>query len=450
MTPKHDSRMGIGAKGLTGEGYKGHSFWDTEVFILPFYIYSNPKVARSLLKYRYLGLEGARLKAKENGYMGAMYPWEAAWPSDGEVTPVWGAVDIVTGKQTKIWSGFIEQHITSDIANAVWQYYIITDDQEFMNKYGYEIIFETANFWSSRLEYNEEFDYYEINEVIGPDEYKEHVNNNAFTNYMAMHNFKLAIKYANELIDRNDEVFESLENKYRISNLKNDWKEKIEKIYLPIPNKDLVIPQDDSYLSKEVIDLTKYKNHANVATLFKDYSLDQVNEMQISKQADIVILFYLLEDLFSNEVKIANFNYYEPKTMHDSSLSLSTHSIIANDLGNKEIAYDLFKRATRIDMGQNLDSSNHGIHSASLGGIWQCIVMGFGGVRMLGEKLRINPNLPDKWSNLEFPMYWKGELLHVSLTKERLKISTNSTSEIELSIYSKSYKFVGELSVTYV
>lgn len=152
MTPAHDSRMGIGAKGLSGEGYKGHSFWDTEVFILPYFIYTNPETARSLLEYRYQGLVGARKKAAENGYEGAMYPWEAAWPTDGEVTPVWGAVDVITGKQTKIWSGFIEQHITADIANAVWQYYMITGDQAFMDDFGYEMLFDTARFWISRLE----------------------------------------------------------------------------------------------------------------------------------------------------------------------------------------------------------------------------------------------------------------------------------------------------------
>ena len=153
------------------------------------------EVAKSLLTYRYHGLVGARKKAAENGYAGAMYPWEVAWPTDGEVTPVWGDIDIVTGEQTKIWSGFIEQHILSDIAFAVYQYYNVTGDQEFMDHYGYEIIFDTASFWASRLEWNERKQEYHINNVIGPDEYKEHVNNNAFTNYMAYFNMKLAIRY---------------------------------------------------------------------------------------------------------------------------------------------------------------------------------------------------------------------------------------------------------------
>lgn len=450
MTPKHDNRMGIGAKGLTGEGYKGHSFWDTEVFMLPFFVYSNPKVARSLLEYRYLGLEGARKKAKENGYEGAMYPWEAAWPSDGEVTPVWGAVDIVTGEQTKIWSGFIEQHITGDIANAVWQYYIIANDQEFMDKYGYEILFETANFWASRLEYNEGKERYEINDVIGPDEYKEHVDNNAFTNYIAMHNMKLAKRYYEEIKRYNKTVYECLNQKLLLDESYKIWIERMEKLYLPSPNEKGIIPQDDTYLTKKEIDLTFYKQQEQVASLFKDYNLEQVNQMQISKQADVMILFYLLEDLFSDEVKVANYNYYEPKTMHDSSLSLSTHCILANDLEEKEKAYDLFKRASEIDMGSNMSSSDHGIHAASLGGIWQCVVMGFAGVRMLNEKLRINPKLPKHWNSLSFDMYWKGNLLHVFIDDKKLHITSETEDEIQFTCKENTYHFQKGICVTYV
>lgn len=449
MTPKHDHRMGIAAKGMTGEGYKGHSFWDTEVFILPFFIYNNPQVARSLLEYRYLGLEGARKKAAENGFEGAMYPWEAAWPKDGEVTPVWGAVDIISGEQTKIWSGFIEQHITSDIANAVWQYYIITDDQQFMDDYGYEILFDTAIFWASRLEYNAEKDCYEINDVVGPDEYKEHVDNNAFTNYMAMHNMKLALRYAEEIVDKETAVYERLNKKLNLEVNVPVWKERLQKIYLPQPNEELIIPQDDTYLSKTIIDLAPYKAHEQVATLFQDYNLEQVNDMQVSKQADIMILFYLLEDLFTNDVKIANYNYYEPKTTHDSSLSLSTHSILASDLNDTDKAYALFRRASQIDMGTNMDSSDYGIHAASLGGVWQCIVMGFAGVRMLNEMLRIDPKLPAYWKHLAFNMYWQGSHLHVELTHDTLHITSEDDHMITFTCCGVEHQFRNEIEVAY-
>ncbi|MHA5067614.1 glycoside hydrolase family 65 protein [Cetobacterium somerae] len=452
MTPSHDSRMGVGAKGLSGEGYKGHSFWDTELFIMPFFTYTMPEVAKSLAKYRFETLGGARKKAEDNGYSGAMFPWESAWKDDGEVTPVWGAVDIVTGKATKIWSGFIEQHITCDVAYALWQYYMVTKDEEFMENYGFEILFDTAIFWASRLEWNEEKKEYHINNVIGPDEYKEHVNNNAFTNYMANWNLNLAIEYYEKLKNEKPELFNRLNEKLNLDLNLNIWMNKVTKIYLPQPRGiDGVIPQDDTYLSKEIIDLTKYKNQDHVGSMFKDYSLDQVNEIQVSKQADIMVLFYLLENRFSTDIKRANWNYYEPKTLHDSSLSLSTHCVLASDMNDKEMAYDLFRRASEIDLGPNMKTSDHGVHAASLGGIWQCIVNGFAGVRMLGGDLRIDPKLPENWNEVKFPLNWHGVNLTVEVTKNTLIVIRNSknTTEVKFTLFGKEYVLDKKIEIKY-
>ncbi|AQY52381.1 trehalase [Listeria weihenstephanensis] len=432
MTPAHDNRMNIGAKGLSGEGYKGHAFWDTEIFVLPFFTTSNPKIARQLLEYRFLSIPGAVRKAAENNYEGAMFPWESAWLEDGEVTPVWGAADIITGEPTKIWSGFIEQHITADIAFAVWQYYQFTGDQDFMEKHGYELLFATAVFWQSRLEENS--DHYEITGVVGPDEYKEHVDNNAFTNYMAHWNLEKAIHYYDLLLQENPALLEALSSKWDLRTNYRKWQEKSSKLYLPQPNSELVIPQDDTYLSKKIIDLTPYKEASQVGALFLEYNLDQVNDMQITKQADVMILLYLLENEFSPEVKQANWDYYEPKTLHDSSLSRATHSILASDLGDKELAYSMFEKASRIDLGQNMKSSDPGIHSASIGGIWQVVVNGFGGVRMLDGKLYLHPHLPEKWTALQFPIYWKGSRLLINVTKDTIKITNTSNNDVQLTL----------------
>ncbi|WP_179865394.1 glycoside hydrolase family 65 protein [Bacillus sp. AFS017336] len=441
-TPVHDNRMNIGAKGLTGEGYKGHTFWDTEIFVLPYFIYTNPTKARSLLEYRYHTIEGARRKAEDNGYEGAMYPWESAWLEDGEVTPIWGAADIITGEATKIWSGFIEQHITADIAYATWQYFQITNDVDFMQKYGYEIIFDTAIFWSSRLEWNDETEEYHINQVVGPDEYKEHVDNNAFTNYMAYWNIKKAMEYYNKLEKNEPILFSELSRKLDLGMNYLIWEAKARKIYLPSPREeDQVIPQDDTYLTLKTIDLSKYKNQENIGSMFKDYNLDQVNQIQVSKQADIMILFYLLEDLFNQDVKRANWNYYEPKTLHDSSLSLSTHCVLACDMQDDQMAYELFRRAAEIDLGPNMKTSDHGIHAASLGGIWQCVVNGFGGVRMLNGELRISPRIPVDWESLEFSFNWHGDELKVAATHEEVWIEkvTSVNEFIRLSVFDEEY-----------
>ena len=447
MTPGHDHQCGIGAKGLTGEGYKGHSFWDTEIFILPFYIYTNPAIARSLLEYRYLGLEGARKKARDNGCKGAMYPWEAAWPDDGEVTPVWGAVDVVTGEQTKIWSGFIELHITCDVALAVWQYYMITGDQDFMDRYGYEMLFETAAFWASRYEWDEGKNRYGINDVIGPDEYKEHANNNAYTNHMSAHNLRLALRYYADIRANRPEVFTRLNHRLKLDEQRGIWEERLAKIYLPMPNEDRIIPQDDGYLTYPAIDLSAYKQNAEVGALFRDYNLETVNHLQASKQADVLMLLYQMENLFPPEIKKVNFDYYESKTLHDSSLSLSTHSILAGDLGDREMAYSLFRRACGIDLGPNMKTSDMGVHAASLGGIWQCVVMGFGGLRMLDGKLRIDPRLPAEWTELRFPFYWQGKRISAQVTQHMLRLRSDDGNPVEFFTGGKLYTLTRDIDI---
>jgi Trehalose and maltose hydrolases (possible phosphorylases) len=451
MTPKHDNRMNIGAKGMSGEGYKGHTFWDTDIFALPYFTFSAPKIARSLEEYRYLSLGGAHKKAVDNNYEGAQFPWESAWLDDGEVTPVWGAADIVTGLPTKIWSGFIEQHITADVAYGVWQYYMVTGDQEFMDNYGYELLMDTAKFWASRLEWSEHDGMYHINDVVGPDEYKEHADDNAFTNYMAHWNIGIAIEYYEKLSKEQPDKFGTLNQKMNLDCAYKDWQDKRKLIYLPQPREeDLVIPQDANYLTYPIIDLTKYKQASEVGTLFKEYNLEQVNRLQVSKQADIMILFLLMEDLFSLEVKKANWKYYEPKTLHDSSLSLSTHTILANDMKDKALAYSLFQRAIRIDAGENMKTSDHGVHAASLAGIWQSVVYGFGGVRMLHGKLRVNPLLPDNWKCLDFYIYWQGEKLHIVIDKESVSIENMSnTKAIEVEVYGEKYQITKEILVRY-
>ncbi|SKA12771.1 hypothetical glycosyl hydrolase [Pilibacter termitis] len=423
MTPAHDERMNIGAKGLSGEGYKGHTFWDTEIFMLPYFTFTHPEIAKSLLTYRYLGLDGAHKKAQENGYIGAQYPWEAAWPTDGEVTPVWGAADIITGQATKIWSGFIEQHITSDVAFGVKQYLDVTGDRAFKEEKGYEILLDTAKFWASRLEYNKEKDYYEIKDVIGPDEYKEHIHNNAYTNYTAHWNVNFAIQLAKKLAKSHVELYKKLDEKLDLSTIIPELEKKLPKIFLPTPTKEGIIPQDDTYLEKKILDLTKYKAADGVDSLFHDYNLEQVNEMQITKQADVLLLLLLFEGLFEKELKLKNFEYYEPKTTHDSSLSLSTHAILSADLGKIEESYEFFKKAINIDMGEYMKSSDDGIHAASLGGIWQMVVFGYGGVRMVNGRLRIEPHLPSTWDKLTFGFDYLGESIHVEISKEEMVVT---------------------------
>ncbi len=443
MVPSHDSRMNIGAKSLTGEGYKGHCFWDTEIFLLPYYMFTQPEVARRLEDYRYFSLPGAHKKAAHNGYAGAMYPWESAWLDDGEVTPEFLDVDVVTGRPNKVWTGLIEQHITSDVAFGVWQYYVITGDQDYMDKCGYELIFDTARFWVSRLEdkcrqiketlnpeTNEieltetvtEDGLYHICDVVGPDEYKEHKTDNAFTNYMAVWNIKKAIQYYDELKANRPKMFKRLNESLQLDQYYEQWNEKVNKIYLPVPNEDGVLPQDSTYLTLQDIDLSKYKAQDFIGGICRDYNMPQINEIQVSKQADVLVLFFLLEDLFPAEVKKQTWKYYAERTLHDSSLSLSTHAVLAADMKEPAMAYDLFEDSTKIDLGPVMTTSDAGVHAASFGGIWQGVVYGFGGLRMLGGKLRIDPLLPEEWTKLEYQLWWRDQELQVTITPGEVKV----------------------------
>jgi len=449
MTPAHDNRMNIGAKGLVGEGYKGHVFWDTEIFLLPYFIFNMPEVARSLEEYRYLSLPGAHAKAKHNGFDGAQFPWESAWLDDGEVTPEYMGTDVVTGQLIKVWTGFIEIHITSDVAFGAWSYYECTGDQDFMDKYGYELIFDCAKFWASRMEPGED-GLLHINDVVGPDEYKEHVDDNAFTNYLAKWTIDKAIAYAELLQAEKPELYAPLQEKLGLDALLPVWKEQTGRFYLTQPNENGVLPQDSTYLTLKDIDLSKYKKQAHVGGIYKDYNQEQITKIQVSKQADVMVLFYLLEDLFPREVKVSSFNYYEPRCLHDSSLSLCTHSMLSADVGNVDMGYDLYKKACLIDLDNRAPhSSDAGIHAASCGGIWQCAVQGFGGLRMLGGKLRISPNLPEAWNALDYTAMWKGQRIAVHATADTVKlVNETGAGPIDVEVWGKFYTFTDRLEVT--
>ena len=348
MTPD-DSQFSVAAKGLTGEGYKGHVFWDTEIFILPFFLHNEPDTAKKLLKYRFFRLAGAKEKARQNNYRGALFPWESAL-TGYEETPKYAAINIRTGKRQIISSAVAEHHIVADIAYAVMDLYQATADQEFMDNYGKELLKETALFWLSRgVEINGRI---EIHDVIGPDEYTEHVNNNAYTNYLAAYNVRSA-----------------LEQQVGDEQLQEQFRQFLDKLYLPDKNTDGLIPQDDTFLEKPVIDLSKYKEQAGNQLILTEYSRQEVIDRQILKQADLVMLFYLQPDLFSFETIKQNLYYYEDRTIHDSSLSKAIHAIVAARIHEAEWAYEMFQAACRIDLNDQPHTSDEGVHGAALGAV---------------------------------------------------------------------------------
>jgi hypothetical glycosyl hydrolase len=431
MTPSHDYRFSVGAKGLTGEGYKGHVFWDTEIFILPFHLYTEPERAKKLLQYRYLHLEQAKEKAKANGYQGALFPWESAFTGKEE-TPEFAAINIRTGTRQKVASALAEHHIVADIAFAVVQYYENTKDEEFMSKEGLELLKETARFWISRTV--EENGWLSIKDVIGPDEYTEHVDNNAYTNYMAHYNVEKALIFMEKYQDYDPTLVEK-------------GRDFLNRLYLPKPNQDNIIPQDDTFLTKPTIDLSFYKKHSGSQSILLDYSRQEVIEMQILKQADVVMLLYLFPDLFPKDVVLKNLTYYEERTIHDSSLSKAIHAIVAARCGELETAYQFFREACLIDLGPNPHSSDEGIHAASLGSIWLATMFGFANISASSDRLSIQPKLPKNWSRLDFPFFYQGRMLRITITHDSIEVIKESGADLTIEINGIEYNLAGRVQV---
>ncbi|PGM52079.1 glycoside hydrolase family 65 protein [Bacillus sp. AFS053548] len=432
MTPSHDERFSVGAKGLTGEGYKGHVFWDTEIFIAPFHLFTEPEVARKLLTYRYLHIKEAKDKATKNGYEGALFPWESAY-SGMEETPEYAAINILTGTRQKVASAIAEHHIVADIAFAVCQYYENTLDEVFMANEGLELLKETARFWISRT--TDENEVLSINDVIGPDEYTEHINNNAYTNYMAYYNVQQALCYMEKYNKIEEDLVKS----------GNDF---LNRLYLPKPNEDKIIQQDDTFLSKPEIDLSIYKQTQGSQAILFDYSRQEVNEMQILKQADVVMLLYLFPNLFEEDVVKKNLHYYEEHTIHDSSLSKAIHAIVAARCGEKENAYRLFQEACLIDLGPNPKSSDEGIHAASLGANWLATIFGFANITVEANKLKINPNLPKNWDKLSFPFHWQGTNLEISITQESVTVTKDTDTEVAIEINGELFNLINQITAS--
>ena len=447
MTPFHDNRFSIGAKGLTGEGYKGHVFWDTEIFMLPFFLYTNPETAKQLLEYRYGNLDEARKKSASKNYKGALFPWESAF--DGkEETPEFAAINIKTGKANRVWSAEKEIHIVADIAYAVIEYFHVTGDSEFMENAGLEILSECSEFWVSRAETDSKTGKYVIKDVIGPDEYTEHIDNNTYTNYMAEYTVSETIKLFENFEKKKEKIYLKLAEKLDIKEKLPLFRNFIANIYLPVPDEKGIIPQDDTFLSKKIIDISRYTGSDSKQGILKDYTRDEVVDMQVLKQADLVMFLYLFKDKFSKEIIRKNWNYYESKTIHDSSLSMAIHAITALYFGAKDTAYKCFQKACLIDLGSNPNSSDDGIHAASLGAVWLTCIKGFGGISENNGVLNIEPVLPDNWERLEFPLVFRKKSFRIKIDKESVELFSESNDILEIFVNKQKYELKNYLKIS--
>ncbi len=413
--PRHDERVSVGAKTLSGFGYKGHVFWDTELFILPTLTLTQPKLARNLLMYRYHNLPGARHKAQANGYEGAMYPWESTDTGE-ETTPQWSDPQ-PDGSRIRIWTGDSEQHISTDIAYAVDQYWRWSGDDEFMRLHGAEMLLDTAVFWGSRVEWNAEAQRYELSQQIGPDEYHENVDNSVFTNRMVVWHLQTALRLLEWLEQQHPQDAARLAVALRLTPERLlKWQDISEKMFIPFDAERQIHVQFPGFFDLEYIPVPHYQPRTVSVQAILGHA--RSIQTQVIKQADVVALMALLGDqLAPREVLLNNWNTYYPRTDHGSSLSPAMHAWVAARLGLTAIAYEEFQHAAEIDLRDNKGNVRDGIHGASSGGLFQALVFGICGLHIAPDgTLALDARLPEHWRSVSFSVYYRGARRQFSVT----------------------------------
>lgn len=419
---------GVPAKGLTGQSYDGHYFWDTEIYLLPFLIYTSPRIARNLLIFRYKMLPQARARAKELDQRGAMFPWRTI---NGEEASAYYA------------AGTAQYHINADIMYALRKYVEATGDEEFLWDYGAEMLVETARLWLDLGFYSDaKGGKFCINAVTGPDEYNTVVNNNAYTNLMARENLRFAARTVDELRAREPEAYSALVHKTALECSEVEaWARAAEDMYVPYDESLKIIPQDDSFLDREPWDFQSTPRDHYPLLLF--YHPLNIYRKQVIKQTDVILAMFLLGDAFSTEIKKRNFDFYDPLTTGDSSLSTCVEAIIAAQANDMKKAVRYGMAALLMDLADVGGNVKDGCHIASMGGIWMLLTYGFGGMRDDGGTLSFWPRrAPQVNAILRFPVMYRGQMLEVEIGREKVEYALregksllirHETEEIQLT-----------------
>lgn len=420
-----DERLNIGPKGFTGEKYGGSTYWDTEAYCIPFYLSTaDEKVARNLLIYRYKHLEKAKENARKLGFKkGAFYPMVTM--NGEECHNEWEIT-------------FEEIHRNGAIAYAIYNYVNYTGDKSYLGQYGFEVLAEISRFWEERVHYAPRKGKYVIHGVTGPNEYENNVNNNWYTNRIAAWTLEYTLEVINYLKANEPSRYKELTNKL---NLKNEetakWKDIIDNMFYPVDEKLGIFLQQEGYLDKEqrlASELSPEERPLN-----QHWSWDRILRSCFIKQADVLQGLFFLEHLYDDDTIRRNFNFYEPRTVHESSLSPCVHSILAAKLGMQDKAYEMYLRTSRLDLDNYNNDTEDGCHITSMAGTWMSIVHGFGGMRVRNGKLSLNPFIPKLWKSFSFKIMFRGALLKIDVTKENIIISNDSTKDLTLSVRSKDY-----------
>jgi kojibiose phosphorylase len=430
VAPTEGSTNSIAARALSGQVYKGAIFWDTEMFMFPFFLHTYPEKAVELMRYRIRTLDGARRKAKTEGpgYRGAFYAWESQETGD-DACSYFNVGDPITGRDLRTHFRDKQVHISGDVAIAMWDYFKITGDDRLLLEGGAEVILECARFYVSYAYFKKDKGRYEILDVIGPDEYHERVNNNAFTNMVVKETFAVANAVVEYLKLRHPDEYTRLAKKIGIEPELEAFAEGSERLFMPGPDSRTgIIEQFDGYgrlRDASVSELKAKKLHPNE---YLGAGQGLAVETKVIKQADVVMMLNLFRDRFSTEVKKANWEYYEPFTEHGSSLSACAYAMVATEFGNLEFAYHYFLKTAKIDLEAKYkmyvgNVFTGGSHPAANGGAWMTAVFGFAGLHADETRVSINPRLFAKWRSLRFKLAYKGDLFQIRITKSSVAIT---------------------------
>ncbi|WP_270330806.1 glycoside hydrolase family 65 protein [Lapidilactobacillus dextrinicus] len=408
----------IGAKGLTGEAYNGHAFWDTETSCLPFYLFNNQLAAKRLLEYRYATLPQAKHRAKELDCLGACYP--IATLNGDEASNLWQHASTQFQPST-------------GVAYAIWHYVHLTNDTKFLQDKGLEMLIEISRFLYSRGDWGQESHKFGFYGVMGPDEFQVMVNHNMYTNIMAQETFKYTLKAIQTFQQEQPEILANLLVKTKLNDQEMENWHNAEENMLVLQRDNGLIEQHQGYFDLPHIDITKIPN--SDFPLYEHWSYDHLFRNDMIKQADVLMLLFLHNSNYSEQVKEINYDYYEPRTIHESSLSPAIHSIIAAELHKYDEAMNFFEYATRLDLDNYNRNTKDGLHTTSLACAWLNIVYGFGGLRSDAKYLLLKPTLPKKWNSYEFHLNYQGSVLTLKVMADAVQIS--GTRPVTVKLYDR-------------
>jgi len=432
----HGAKKGtnIGAKGLTGEAYSGNAFWDTEVYCLPFFIFNNPEAAKNLLIFRYVTLPEAKERAGSLDCKGAFYP-----------------IATISGRECcNLWQhASLQLQASTAVAYGIWFYEKITGDKEFLLEYGLPMLVEICRMLATRGSWTEGGKKYGYYCVMGPDEFQMMVNHNCYTNYMGRFTFNYTLKVLDELknqaSDSPTEVGRNLADKERSDELLHtmgltadecsEWSRMADCMYIPYDNDTQLFEQHDGYFKLPHVDIGSIP--VEDFPLYHHWSYDRIYRNDMIKQPDVLMVMLMFNASFAEETIRRNYEFYEPRCIHESSLSPSVHSILAAQIKKHAEAYEFFKFATRLDLDNYNRNAYEGLHTTSIAAAWMNIVYGFGGMRSDGSELSFSPSVPNGWDGYSFRISYRNNVIFVDVSRENVTFRTSDDTPVSVNVYGK-------------